>query len=81
MDLNKVSRFLSLILRHHPEKIGITLDERDASILIRKRGSTKASFPLLLKQQSFFKSIKIIDDKFLHIFFINFQTSLKHCIT
>lgn len=27
MDLNKVSRFLSLILRHHPEKIGITLDE------------------------------------------------------
>lgn len=27
MDLNKVSRFLSLILRHHPEKIGITLDK------------------------------------------------------
>ena len=27
MDLNKTSRFLSLILRHHPEKIGITLDE------------------------------------------------------
>lgn len=26
MDLNKTSRFLSLILRHHPEKIGITLD-------------------------------------------------------
>ena len=27
MDLNKTSRFLSLILRHHPEKIGIKLDE------------------------------------------------------
>lgn len=26
MNLNKTSRFLSLILRHHPEKIGITLD-------------------------------------------------------
>lgn len=29
MDLNKTSRFLSLILRHHPEKIGITLDTHD----------------------------------------------------
>lgn len=27
MDLTKTSRFLSLILRHHPEKIGIELDE------------------------------------------------------
>lgn len=27
MVLNKVSRFLNPILRHHPEKIGITLDE------------------------------------------------------
>ncbi|WP_336947433.1 RNA 2'-phosphotransferase [Asaia sp. HN010] len=26
MDDNKVSRFLSLVLRHEPEKIGITLD-------------------------------------------------------
>lgn len=44
MDLNKVSRFLSLILRHHPEKIGITLDERDASILIRKKRLNKSLF-------------------------------------
>ena len=27
MDLTKTSRFLSLILRHKPEVIGITLDE------------------------------------------------------
>lgn len=27
MDLNKTSKFMSLILRHKPEEIGITLDE------------------------------------------------------
>ena len=27
MDLQKVGRFISLILRHKPETIGITLDE------------------------------------------------------
>lgn len=27
MDLTKISRFISLILRHKPEQIGITLDE------------------------------------------------------
>lgn len=27
MDLNKTSKFISLILRHKPEEIGITLDE------------------------------------------------------
>lgn len=27
MDLKRISKFLSLVLRHEPEKIGITLDE------------------------------------------------------
>ena len=27
MDLNQISKFISLILRHKPETIGITLDE------------------------------------------------------
>ena len=27
MDLNKTSKFLSLILRHRPDIVGITLDE------------------------------------------------------
>ena len=27
MDMNKTSKFISLILRHKPEVIGITLDE------------------------------------------------------
>lgn len=27
MNLTKLSRFISLVLRHHPEKIGISLDE------------------------------------------------------
>lgn len=27
MDLNKTSKFLSLILRHRPDTVGITLDE------------------------------------------------------
>lgn len=27
MDLTKTSKFISLILRHKPEEIGITLDE------------------------------------------------------
>lgn len=27
MDLQRISKFLSLVLRHEPEKIGITLDE------------------------------------------------------
>lgn len=27
MDLNKTSRFISLILRHRPDIIGISLDE------------------------------------------------------
>ena len=27
MDLQKISRFISLVLRHKPETIGITLDE------------------------------------------------------
>lgn len=27
MDLNKTSRFISLILRHRPDTIGISLDE------------------------------------------------------
>ena len=25
-DLNRISKYISLILRHHPEAIGITLD-------------------------------------------------------
>ena len=28
MDLNKTSRFISLILRHRPDTIGISLDEQ-----------------------------------------------------
>ena len=38
MSLKKTSRFISLILRHHPEAIGITLDEHgwaDVEELIR----------------------------------------------
>jgi len=27
MDFDKIGKYLCFILRHHPEKIGITLDE------------------------------------------------------
>jgi putative RNA 2'-phosphotransferase len=41
MDLTRISKFLSLVLRHEPEKIGITLDENgwtDCQALVEAAG-------------------------------------------
>ena len=51
-DNTKISKFLSLVLRHHPETIGIILDENgwtDVKTLISKMNQKGASvdFPLL----------------------------------
>lgn len=43
-EITAISKFLSLVLRHKPEKIGITLDENgwtDVSLLIQKSSQAK----------------------------------------
>jgi len=46
MDLNKVSRFLSLILRHHPEKIGITLDKHGWASVAELLAGMSKTYPI-----------------------------------
>lgn len=52
--LTKISKYLSFILRHHPEKIGLTLDsEQWASVdeLVKNANSNGKSFTLEQVQQ------------------------------
>lgn len=47
MDLTKTSRFLSLILRHKPEAVGISLDEHGwANVTDLIRGMRAAGYPI-----------------------------------
>ena len=54
MDLNSVSKYISLILRHKPETIGITLDEHgwaDTGKLIGGIAKTKEGFNMELLEE------------------------------
>lgn len=46
MNLNKTSRFLSLILRHHPEKIGITLDAHGWAVVKDLLSGMSKTYPI-----------------------------------
>ena len=61
MDLTKTSRFLSLILRHKPEKVGISLDEHGwANVADLIRGMRAAGHPI---SKTTLEEIVITDDK------------------
>lgn len=45
MDLNQVSRYISLILRHKPEVVGITLDEHGWADVYDLIGGVKKKYP------------------------------------
>lgn len=46
MDLNQVSKFISLILRHKPETIGITLDEHGWANVAELIAGVSKAYPL-----------------------------------
>ena len=61
MDLTKASRFLSLILRHKPEKIGIILDEHGwANVAELVHGMRAAGHPI---SKAILEEIVATDDK------------------
>ena len=61
MDLTKTSRFLSLILRHKPEEIGISLDEHGwANVSDLLRGMREAGHPI---SKTILEEIVATDDK------------------
>lgn len=54
LDLKKMSKFLSLVLRHQPEKIGLTLDEQgwaNTQELIEKINKSGTKFDLATLKQ------------------------------